>query len=172
MREGKARTSQSSGSVLCLDEARLCSVSPPPRNRSWGGYSGPSIAGTISLLMTSSSESSQTGLRLKAYFIIIFIRFVHFFFFNPSCVFPDCSLRPGTKIKKPRRGRWSRQWRRESSRTCLKMHPRVPNNQPADAVLPRWLGSEPTEEGELLLLRYTLKKMHILAFLKPSIEQP
>lgn len=29
--------------------------------------------------MTSSRESSQTGLRLKAYFIIIFIRFVHFF---------------------------------------------------------------------------------------------
>lgn len=27
--------------------------------------------------MTSSSESSRTGLRLKAYFIIIFIHFVH-----------------------------------------------------------------------------------------------
>lgn len=50
----------------------------------------------------------------------------------PSCVFPGCSMSPGTKRRRPRRWRWLRQWRGESSRTRVKLQPRTLTSDTAE----------------------------------------
>lgn len=50
----------------------------------------------------------------------------------PSCVFPGCSMSPGTKRRRPRRWLWLRQWRGESNRTRVKLQPRTLTSDTAE----------------------------------------
>lgn len=97
-------------------------------------------------------------------FCVVFLGIFH------SCLFLGCSLRPGTKRRRPRSWRWSRQWRRES-RSSLKMHPRLLTNQAAGALLPRWLKESRCNDEDTKKNLNTLKFILTFNLFHPSIEQ-
>lgn len=119
------------------------------RSQGRGGYSGPSIVATISPLTTLSRGSLKTGQGLPDHLHLCFITLCadHFhsfylvlFFLISSLlmstfVFPGCSLKPGTKRRRPKRSRWLRRWRGKSSRTRVKLQPRLLTSETPDLVL-------------------------------------
>lgn len=162
-------------SIEYRDEAPFCSTQEPKLRGIFRTIDSGNSLTTDDIVQRIIENRSRTW----SWFDHIYCFVVCFFVdISPSGVFPDCSMRPGTKRKKPRRWRCLRQWRGESGRTSPETRPRLLNNQAA--ALFRLIDSgQNKEQGEFRCYYEDTKKkkttkhtkISILTFFKPSIEQ-